>query len=539
MHDSMNNLTEREKRILQNSWADGFSKFVFPAINEERFSVLYSERAASRPSTPVNIVIGTLLLKEMFGLTDEEMMNEVTFNIQYQYALNTTSFEEQPINDRTLSRFRERVYKYEQESGRDLIQEEMLSLAEHYGKFMGVNRSITRMDSMMVSANARRMTRLSLMFKTVRMMAEAVRKAGGELPEEFYKYLKDSESEDIGYRLKKEEVLAKMEEILRDALSLSSYCEESYLSTDEYRKLLRMIEDQSKEADGERVLKENNEILPNSMQNPSDEDATYRKKGNTGHVGYTLNIEESCSENGQLVMGYSMEPNTYSDVQFAKDVIDNLPEENDREVIITDGAYGSAEVLEKAEEKGVALAATTLIGGVEDNFEARFELDEESKTVLRCPAGHEPLDSKYNEEKEEYRSHFDKETCENCPYCDRCPGIFQVKRALIRFTKPARIRAEYFDKMNTEEYEEFARKRNGVEGVPSVLRRRYSIDQIPVRGLMRSKLWIGFKIGAMNTVRLLKAVAFPRVLYFYWQFKRAFQILNDMFLLFTLYPVLG
>jgi len=59
--------------------------------------------------------------------------------------------------------------------------------------------------------------------------------------------------------------------------------------------------------------------------------------------------------------------------------------------------------------------------------------------------------------------------------------------------------------MGTEEYKEHARKRNGVEGIPSILRRRYRIDKMPVRGLVRTKTFFGFKIGAINIKRVIKA----------------------------------
>ena len=52
--DSTFNLTEREKRMLEKSWAKTFADKVFPAIDENIFSVLYSEKA-SRPNTPVNV----------------------------------------------------------------------------------------------------------------------------------------------------------------------------------------------------------------------------------------------------------------------------------------------------------------------------------------------------------------------------------------------------------------------------------------------------------------------------------------------------
>lgn len=47
INDPLLALTEREKRYLQNSWAEAFSKKIFPFIKEDRFSVLYSDKAAS------------------------------------------------------------------------------------------------------------------------------------------------------------------------------------------------------------------------------------------------------------------------------------------------------------------------------------------------------------------------------------------------------------------------------------------------------------------------------------------------------------
>ena len=69
--DSTFNLTEREKRMLEKSWAKTFADKVFPAIDENIFSVLYSEKA-SRPNTPVNVIVGALILKEALNVTDDD-----------------------------------------------------------------------------------------------------------------------------------------------------------------------------------------------------------------------------------------------------------------------------------------------------------------------------------------------------------------------------------------------------------------------------------------------------------------------------------
>ena len=90
--DSTFNLTEREKRMLEKSWAKTFADKVFPAIDENIFSVLYSKKA-SRPNTPVNVIVGALILKEALNVTDDEIVEAMAFDIRYQYALHTTSFK--------------------------------------------------------------------------------------------------------------------------------------------------------------------------------------------------------------------------------------------------------------------------------------------------------------------------------------------------------------------------------------------------------------------------------------------------------------
>ena len=115
-NDVLWGLTDREKRMLEKSWAKPFAERIFPLIDESKFSCLYSDKA-SRPNTPVNICVGALILKELFNMTDEEMVDSLVFDVRFQYALHTTGFEEQPLSDKTLNRFRRRCYTYELKHG--------------------------------------------------------------------------------------------------------------------------------------------------------------------------------------------------------------------------------------------------------------------------------------------------------------------------------------------------------------------------------------------------------------------------------------
>ena len=44
-------------------------------------------------------------------------------------------------------------------------------------------------------------------------------------------------------------------------------------------------------------------------------------------------------------------------------------------------------------------------------------------------------------------------------------------------------RASYIKNISTVEYIKLQKKRNGVEGIPSILRRKYNVDRVPVRSL--------------------------------------------------------
>lgn len=57
--------------------------------------------------------------------------------------------------------------------------------------------------------------------------------------------------------------------------------------------------------------------------------------------------------------------------------------------------------------------------------------------------------------------------------------------------------------MKTEEFSKYAKFRNGVEAIPSLLRRRYHVDKIPVHGKNRTRLFFGFKIAALDFQKLL------------------------------------
>ena len=204
LDDSYSNLSERCKKIVDNSWAKAFGDIVFPAIDEEKFSVLYSDQKFSRPNTPVNVIVGALMLKEQMQLSDEELTESIWCDIRFQYALHTTGMKDQPVSDRTFSRFRERNFEYETQTGRDLLTEELTHLNDVYAKYMNLNSNIKRMDSLMIAANCKRMSRLEIIYTTVSNAVRLFHRLGLDerIPAELLHYLDEDDRNEVIYYCK-------------------------------------------------------------------------------------------------------------------------------------------------------------------------------------------------------------------------------------------------------------------------------------------------------------------------------------------------
>ncbi|WP_343757145.1 transposase, partial [Alkalibacterium iburiense] len=182
--------SERAQKMIEQSWAGSFAQIIFPSINETRFDVLYHEDNG-RPNTPINYVLGALILKETLGLKDEDLILRCHTDICFQHALHSTSWEEQPVSDRTFSRFRRACYLYEIETGIDLIQEEMEGLTDKLITYFNVNHTQKRMDSVMIASNTKRLSQLELLYTCVEKLIRTIDKEFSTFDiSEFEHYLK-------------------------------------------------------------------------------------------------------------------------------------------------------------------------------------------------------------------------------------------------------------------------------------------------------------------------------------------------------------
>lgn len=265
---------------------------------------------------------------------------------------------------------------------------------------------------------------------------------------------------------------------------------------------IRCISEQTIVDDGNRRLrtKENGTMNATAMQNPSNPEATFRKKANKEHR-YVVNLEESVGANGTVVTEYQYEQNTYSDSQFLKDHLNKMEKQDETISLIADGAYSGTENQSLANEKNVVLITTSLTGRDTADIMAEFTFNEDSTIVIHCPAGHKPKSFSYMKPSGQCSVSYQRELCASCPYQDQCKPKVYKRVSKVITSKTASERAKIQRKMQGEEFKNYAKLRNGVETVPSNLRMNFHLQKIP-RGKQRGKFFLGCKFAALNFKKL-------------------------------------
>ncbi len=521
LNDTVYNMPKYLKKTLYESWAQPFQELIFPAINEDRFSVLYSDKP-SRPNSPVNVIIGALILKEIFQLSDEELIGSIYFDTRFQYALRLTSEDRPPVSINSFTNFRVRNYDYYEQTGIDLIQEEIEELSKLIADTLEIKGDKVRVDSFMIASSCRNLSRIELVYTVNAHFVKKLNEIDKVLiPEECLVYLEKGHKNETIYKTRDKNSESKLEFLLKQSKLLYDAALESgshITDTAEFKTLKRMLGEQTKNDDddfdnltpNEIEPKEGSEISPDSLQNPSDSDATYRYKYGD-NIGYTANLVEQFDDENGIIKTYDLKPNIYSDQQFSNDTIEKLSvEQNQNEILqmLIDGTYFSIDLAKKALSKGIELIPGELTGRKPDNsklsYGSTFIVDKDENLVSSCFKDNEPVSTNYDEEKEIYTAKFSTDICAECDCMKLCRIQKQKKFNTVRFSRKRYMSDSIRKKMDTKEYIKLANQRAGVEGLPSVFRRRYNVDRMPIRGLIRSKIWFGFKVAANNIKKLFK-----------------------------------
>lgn len=522
---------DQVKTAVDSSRAKLVGDIIYPNINEDNFRGLFSDKN-SRPNISIRRYVSALILKRMYRLSDETLLEFLRCGaMNFQYALHTTQDKKQPLSENSLRRFRRRVEKYNKENKCDLIRDEYLRISRKLAMDMGIlhldpdkgeteeTKTMVRMDSMEVESHAKAMSRLEILYTSNVIVIRYLLKAGlnDVVPEGLSHYFEDGDKNRIMYHQAKKEKDTQSQEsrvdtAVKEMLLLKSAMEENFTQAflskiPEYMVFLRVLEEQTEEdKNGNVFAKDKGSISPDSVQNPFDTTATYRfKKGQ--HHGFVMNVAEAVDGEGNgIIIHASVEPNTCPDSSMAEQYMEEQPDDGSGQVFIADGAYNSDRLEELAAQKNIDLQTTSLTGAQPYDIDADFTLNDAGNEILSCPCGYVPTENKYNEKTGLITATMPENCCKDCPHKNDCNVYSNKKNTVskVKLTKKMVKRAQQARYFTTEEGKANARIRNGVEGIMSVMRRKYDIDHLPVFGIDQVSNWIWTTLMSYNLVKYQK-----------------------------------
>jgi hypothetical protein len=497
------------KKMLDKSWGPAFRKLIFEKIDERRYAELYSE-VASRPNFPVNVWVGLETIKGLFDYTDEELMEQFHFNLLTAYALGLDGLGELTLCIRTMYYNRERLLEYEARTGRNLLEEEFKGITDDALKQLGLNTGIQRMDSSFVASFIKQMSRLELLVKVLQNFHHDLPQAEqSRWKSRLAEYIEE-EAEHISFHLRRSEVEEHLRRVGELLLELhEAYAEDEVISAlKSYRHIGRVLQEQFNIMKGKEKstieVKPAKEISAASLQNPADEEATFRRKVEEEYQGYVLNVAETCSKDNsvQLLTDIAVYQNVASDEAILAERLADLKERTGLEELVTDAGF-TGEVSEEAcKEEEVELIPTEIKGRrASDEFSLR-DFKFEGEEVISCPLGQSPAKQIHKQEKGRHIVRFGVEQCKSCSLVGKCPVHQRKQFYSLLFDDRQGLLARRRQQLNKEEYREKCRLRAAIEGTISQFKLRMHNGKLRARGKPRVRNVIILMAIAINFERI-------------------------------------
>src|SRR3990170_2510411 len=426
LFDPWDYLGPKRKRLLSESWAGLFREHILAELPVHKLARFFT-KDFGRPTKELYTALGSLILQQMHDLTDEETVSQLSFNIQWHYALDIPgeSDESKYLSPKTLWRLRHLVMNEKLDV--ELFNQTTGTLA----KAFHVDTTKQRLDSVHIRSNMRRMGRIGIFSQSIHAFLINLKRRHSEIFE----------------TIEKEDQLAEVE------------------------------------------VKPPKEVSSDSLQNPSDPDAGY--SGHKGQGYQAQVMETYCDSEDEQIKERALNLITHVDVEpahvsDAHALIPALESAKERglvpEVVLADSLYGSDENGEKAKEMDVEIISPAMGTPKEETLTLSDFTQTENGKIATCPQGHAPV--RFKQGKKNICSvAFDSEDCNVCPLRARCPVKPGRKRHYLRFDlKTLRIAARRA-REHTAEFKDKYRWRSGIESTFSGMDKQTGIKHLRVRGL--------------------------------------------------------
>jgi len=488
----VNQLPEEEKEYLYGSWAGVFYREFFRRLDESPFAVLYAN-IPSRPNVPVNVLVGLEYLKAGNGWSDQEMYEAFLYNMQVRYAVGYDVFGEGKFTLRTLYNFRERLSRYMQETGINLLDQAFEQVTDEQIKAFQIKTGKQRMDSTQIASNIREMGRLQLLVEVLQRVHRMLTKKEQEVYVEPFAPYTQGHAGQYVYHLKGQDTHEHLQRIGELMQRLLVELQPGYGQEPVYQVLERVFGEHFKEEEKVLKVKINKELSASSLQSPDDLEATFRQKNKKSYKGYVANITETCDPENklQLVTKVQVSSNHTEDAELLVDALPNLKDRTEIDTLYTDGGFGSPDADLTSQEHLVEQIQTAIRGRVPSAeklnlSDFKIKQTESGKpTQITCPQ-EQTVKIHPSSQKKGFVAHFDDKVCETCPFIEKCP-VQRGKRDTrfhLRFTQN-QVNMSQRRQRSLIQQEEGRNLRAAVESTVRQVKHPFPASKLPVRGRFR------------------------------------------------------
>lgn len=517
LFDPWGNLSPKRRQMLDHSWPGLFKEYILPELPVSELSPFFNA-GFGRPTKDLYTVVGVLILQQTHDLTDQEAVDQFAFNIQWHYALNI--FEESDsakyMCPKTLWNMRTIVAEHGLED--KLFNAGTQKLAEVFS----VDTDKQRIDSVHIRSNMRRLGRINIFSKSIHRFLKNLKRQHPSRFETVENAIIDrylSEKELACFAMVKPSKSQKtLEQVSTDLYGLIQQFKDcdDVQTMHSFKLLQRILDEQCiviTSGDDCRVtVKEPKQIPSDSLQNPSDPDASY--SGHKGQ-GYQVQVLETYTDTDDpedkaqtlnLITHVEVERAHESDTNALIPAIESAQQrELAPKELLADSLYGSDENVETAKDKGVDVISPPMGSEKEGKLGLSDFHIEKSGKVINCPQGHAPINTA--RKKTRYCAAFDLARCSDCPNQSICPVKPGKKAFYLRFTdKQLRI-ALRRSAVGTDEFKNRYRWRAGVEATMSEFDRRTGVKRLRVRGFKAVRFSATLKALGLNILRAAAVMA--------------------------------
>jgi hypothetical protein len=512
LFDPWNFFSPKRRKMLDEDWPGFFRDHILGLLPVEKLSLLFPHNFG-RPTKELYTVLGALALQQYHDLTDIETSRQLSYDIQWHYALDIVeeSDEAKYICPKTLWNMRLLATEL------GLETELFDSTTQKLSELFKVDTRHQRIDSIHIRSNMARLGRIGIFVKSIdrflvnlkrhhrslweQVDSELIQRYQGEKGIECFAGIKPSQSSKT------------LSEVASDLYRLVTQFESNrpVANMDTYKLLCRIVKEQcTLQSDGTIEIKAAKEISSDSLQNPSDPDATY--SGHKGQ-GYQVQVMETYTEHEDkdksacelnLITHVQVEKACESDAQALLPAIEaTLEKDLAPEELQADALYGSDDNCQQAAQIGVEVISPTM--GTEKGETCSlsdFQFSSDGH-VDKCPAGNFPIVRK--KKKGRYSQGFEPSLCEKCSLAESCIAKKGTQFYYVRYTEKAMRIAKRRQYERTEEFRQKYRWRAGSEATMSQYDRLTGVKHLRVRGFKAVRFAAVMKAIAVNIVRAVAA----------------------------------